>query len=102
MKRVFYAKFQQKFSQNINYSVVELSRITYQEPELTLSQKKSDIILAKKTVLIGEVVNGGSLPNPPQHSPVCSFDLQNKYRGEGPPAEPNPSQFRGIHYIHSS
>lgn len=75
--------------------MVELSRIAYQEPDLPLSQKKSDVILAKKTVLIGEVVNGGPLPNALHHTPVCSFDLQNKYRGEGPLAEPTTSQFKG-------
>lgn len=80
---------------NIDYSVVELSRVVYQEPDLPLSQKKSEVILAKKTVLIGEVVNGGPLPKPLQHTPVCSFDSQNRYRGEGPLDEPTPSQFRG-------
>lgn len=75
--------------------MVELSRIAYQEPELPVSQKKSDVILAKKTVLIGEVVNGGPLPNPPQHIPVCSFDTHNKYCGEVPQAEPTSSQFTG-------
>lgn len=75
--------------------MVELSRIAYQEPELPLSQKKSDVILAKKTVLIGEVVNGGPLPDPPRHNPVCSFDSQNKYRGQGPLAESTSSQFKG-------
>lgn len=75
--------------------MVELSRIAYQEKELPLS-KKSQVILAKKTVLIGEVVNGGSLPNPPQHTPVCSFDSQNKYHGEVPLAEPTANQYKGI------
>lgn len=75
--------------------MVELSRIAYQEPELPLSQKKSEVILAKRTVLIGEVVNGGPLPNPPQHTPVCSFDFQNKYRGEGGLIDATPSQFKG-------
>uniref|UniRef100_A0A3Q3WCP2 Germinal-center associated nuclear protein n=1 Tax=Mola mola TaxID=94237 RepID=A0A3Q3WCP2_MOLML len=83
------ADFIQQYGLNVNDSVVELSR-TYQEPDLPLSQKKSDVILAKKTVLIGEVVNGGPLPNHPQHSLVCSFDSQNKYRGEGPMAEATP------------
>lgn len=80
-------------------SVVELSRTSYQEPELPLSQKKSEVILAKKAVLIGEVVNGGPLPNPPQHIPVCSFDSQNKYRGEGPLAEPTSNQLKGTGFI---
>ncbi|XP_069554900.1 germinal-center associated nuclear protein [Brachyistius frenatus] len=84
--------FIQQYGLNISDGMVELSRIAYQEPELPLSEKKSEVILAKKTVLIGEVVNGGPLPNPPQHSPVRSFDSLNKYRGEGPLVE--QSQFK--------
>lgn len=76
-------------------SLVELSRTTYQEPDLPVSHSKSEVILAKRCVLIGEVVNGGPLPGPPQHLPVCSFDPQNKYRGDGALAEPPPAQFRG-------
>lgn len=41
-------------------------------------------------------MNGGPLPNPPQHNPVCSFDSKNKFRGEGPLAEVTPGQFKGI------
>lgn len=67
---------------------MELSRTAWQEPDLNLPQVKSDVIMAKRSVLIGEVVNGGPLPNPPQHSPICSFDAHNKYCGEGPLAEP--------------
>ncbi|XP_018552194.1 LOW QUALITY PROTEIN: germinal-center associated nuclear protein [Lates calcarifer] len=88
--------FIQQYGLNVNDGVVELSRTSYQEPELPLSQKKSEVILAKKAVLIGEVVNGGPLPNPPQHIPVCSFDSQNKYRGEGPLAEPTSNQLKAI------
>ena len=74
--------------------MVELSRTSYQDPE-SLSLKKSAFILGKRCVLIGEVVNGGGLPSPPQHSPVCSFDGNNRYRGEGaPPPEPSTSQGR--------
>ncbi|XP_040912782.1 germinal-center associated nuclear protein [Toxotes jaculatrix] len=86
--------FIQQYGLNVNDGMVELSRTAYQEPELPLSQKKSEVILAKRTVLMGEVVNGGPLPNPPRHTPVCSFDSQNKYRGEGPLAEPTSSQFK--------
>ncbi|XP_034077413.1 germinal-center associated nuclear protein isoform X1 [Gymnodraco acuticeps] len=88
--------FIQQYGLNVNEGMVELSRIAFQEPELPLSQKKSAGILAKRSVLIGEVVNGGSLPNPPQHTPACSFDPQNKYRGEGPLAEPTQSLFKAI------
>ncbi|KAE8299602.1 Germinal-center associated nuclear protein [Larimichthys crocea] len=88
--------FIQQYSLNINDDGVELSRGTYQEPDLPPSQKKSEVILAKKTMLIGEVVNGGPLPNRIQHIPVCSFDSQNKYRGEGLLAEPTSSQFKAV------
>ncbi|KAF1382270.1 hypothetical protein PFLUV_G00141980 [Perca fluviatilis] len=88
--------FIQQYGLTVNDGVVELSRVAYQEPELPLSQKKSDVILAKKTVLIGQVVHGGPLPSPLQHIPVCCFDSQNRFRGEGPLAEPTPSQFKGI------
>ncbi|XP_061679793.1 germinal-center associated nuclear protein [Syngnathoides biaculeatus] len=87
--------FIQQFSLNVSEGVVDLNRIAYQEPEL-LSQKKSAIIQAKKTTLTGEVVYGGPLPAPPQHIPVCSFDSQNKYRGEGPLAEPAPNPFKAV------
>ncbi|XP_028289454.1 germinal-center associated nuclear protein isoform X2 [Parambassis ranga] len=86
--------FIQHYGLNVSDSMVELSRIAYQEPELPLSQKKSEVILAKKAMLVGEVVNGGPLPNPHQHTPVCSFDSQNKFRGEAPMAEPIFSQFK--------
>lgn len=85
------ADFIQQYGLVVNDDVVELSRSTYQEPDLPQSQRKSDIILAKKTMLVGEVVNGGPLPDPPQHTPVCSFNSQNKYRGEVPVAEPPPA-----------
>ncbi|XP_034549400.1 germinal-center associated nuclear protein isoform X2 [Notolabrus celidotus] len=85
--------FIQQYGLNVADGMVDLSRIAYQEPDLPLSQKKSVVITAKKTVLIGEVVNGGPLPHHPQHTPVCSFH-SNKYRGEGPLAEPARSQFK--------
>ncbi|XP_037343746.2 germinal-center associated nuclear protein [Pungitius pungitius] len=88
--------FIQQYGLNVNEGVVELSRVAFQEPDLPLSQKKSEVILTKKAVLVGEVVNGGPVSNPPQHTPVCSFDSQNRYRGEGPLDEPTPSQFKGI------
>lgn len=86
---------------NLFYSMVELSRIAYQEPDLPLPQKKSEVILAKKAVLIGEVVNGGTLPSALYHTPICSFDSQNKYRGEGP-LESTPIHFKGIGSINPS
>ncbi|KAF6738684.1 Germinal-center associated nuclear protein [Oryzias melastigma] len=74
--------FVQQFGLNVTEGMVELSRVVYQEPDIPLSPKRSDVITAKKTVLNGEVVNGGPLPNPPHHTPRSSFDFQNKYQGE--------------------
>ncbi|KAF7658146.1 hypothetical protein LDENG_00016710 [Lucifuga dentata] len=90
--------FIRQYGLTISNGMVELSRTAYQEPQLPLPQKKSDVILAKKTMLIGEVVNGDHLPKPPQHTPICSFDSQNKYRGEGPVAEPTPSPSKGTDF----
>ncbi|XP_049606912.1 germinal-center associated nuclear protein [Syngnathus scovelli] len=87
--------FVQKYGLNVSEGVVDLNRVAYQEPEL-LSQKKSQVIQAKKTTSTGEVVNGGPLPNPPQHKPVGTFDSYNKYRGEGPLPESAPNQFKAI------
>ncbi|XP_028291676.1 germinal-center associated nuclear protein [Gouania willdenowi] len=85
--------FVQLYGLNSNDSLVELSRVAYQEPELPPPQSKSEVILVKKMVLVGEVVNGGPLPIAPNHVPVCSFDSQNKYRGESSLAEPASAQF---------
>ncbi|CAL8266206.1 unnamed protein product [Lota lota] len=86
--------FAQQYGLLVSDGMVELSRTAYREPE-SLSLKRSGFILGKRCVLIGEVVNGGGLPSPPQHSPVCSFDGNNKYRGEGTtPPEPSTAQFR--------
>ncbi|KAM9804598.1 germinal-center associated nuclear protein [Neosynchiropus ocellatus] len=74
--------FIQQYGLIVNDGMVELNRVNYQEPDLPLCPKKSQVILAKKQVLIGEVVNGRAMPNTPQHIPVCSFDGRNKYRGE--------------------
>lgn len=84
-------EFIQQYGLTISDGMVELSRTAYQEPDYSLPQKKSVAIEKKKTVLIGEVVNGGPLPNPPQHSPVCSFDSNNKYTGDGLSSEPPPA-----------
>ncbi|CAL8387635.1 unnamed protein product [Gadus morhua 'NCC'] len=88
------SNFVQQYGLVVSDGVVELSRTSYQDPE-SLSLKKSAFILGKRCVLIGEVVNGGPLPSPPQHIPVCSFDGNNRYRGEGgTPPEPSSSQYR--------
>lgn len=44
-------------------------------------------ITRKLTVSVGEIVNGGPLPPVPRHTPVCSFNSQNKYIGESLAAE---------------
>uniref|UniRef100_A0A672MLX2 Germinal-center associated nuclear protein n=1 Tax=Sinocyclocheilus grahami TaxID=75366 RepID=A0A672MLX2_SINGR len=88
------ADFIQQYGLTINDGMVELSRTAYQEPDFSLPQRKSVVIERKRTVLIGEVVNGGPLPNPPQHNPVCSFD-SNKYTGDGLSSEPPPATLKG-------
>lgn len=79
--------------------MVELSRTAYQEPDFSLPQSKSVAIESKRTVLIGEVVNGGPLPNPPQHNPVCSFDSTNKYTGDGLSSEAPPAALKGVNVL---
>ncbi|KAJ8012892.1 hypothetical protein DPEC_G00047600 [Dallia pectoralis] len=88
--------FIQQFGLTVSETLVELSRTSWQEPEFTLPQVKSDVIMAKRPLLVGEVVNGGLLPCPPQHVPICSFDANNRYQGEMPLAgtSPNTGVFR--------
>ncbi|XP_076858543.1 germinal-center associated nuclear protein [Brachyhypopomus gauderio] len=86
--------FLQQYGLSVTDGMVELSRTAYQEPDLPLPQKKSVDIEKKRAVLIGEVVNGGALPNPPQHTPVCSFDSNNKYRGGGGSLELPPAAIK--------
>ncbi|XP_048861179.1 germinal-center associated nuclear protein-like, partial [Brienomyrus brachyistius] len=64
----------------VDAGMVELSRTAYQEPEIQPRPKRSVAIARKREVLVGQVVNGAPLPNPPQHTPVNSFDSRNKYR----------------------
>ncbi|XP_034380107.1 germinal-center associated nuclear protein [Arvicanthis niloticus] len=61
---------------------VELNRSAFLEPEGLFKARKSVFIGRKLTVSVGEVVNGGPLPPVPRHTPVCSFNSQNKYVGE--------------------
>lgn len=84
--------FIQQHGLNVSDGIVELSRTSFLDPELSVSSRRSEVILSKRNVLIGEVVNGGPLPNPPDHRPVCSFDADNKYRGEELAPEPPPSK----------
>ncbi|XP_055071228.2 germinal-center associated nuclear protein [Misgurnus anguillicaudatus] len=89
------ADFIQQFGLSVSDGLVELSRTAYQEPDCSLPQKKSVAIERKRTVLIGEVVNSGPLPNPPQHTPVCSFDSSNKYTGDRLSIDPPPADLKG-------
>lgn len=68
-------------------SCVELNRSSFLEPEGLLKARKSVFVTRKLTVSVGEVVNGGPLPPVPRHTPVCSFNSQNKYVGESLVAE---------------
>ncbi|XP_027950549.1 germinal-center associated nuclear protein isoform X1 [Eumetopias jubatus] len=66
---------------------VELNRSSFLEPEGLSKARKSVFITRKLTVSVGEIVNGGPLPPIPRHTPVCSFNSQNKYIGESLAAE---------------
>ncbi|XP_072594589.1 germinal-center associated nuclear protein [Vulpes vulpes] len=75
---------------------VELNRSSFLEPEGLSKARKSVFITRKLSVSVGEIVNGGPLPPIPRHTPVCSFNSQNKYIGESLAAElsvgiPRPS-----------
>ncbi|XP_006876177.1 PREDICTED: germinal-center associated nuclear protein [Chrysochloris asiatica] len=67
---------------------VELNRSVFLEPEGLSKAKKSVFITQKLMVSVGEIVNGGPLPPTPCHTPVCSFNSQNKYVGESLATEP--------------
>ncbi|KAM5281214.1 germinal-center associated nuclear protein [Ctenodactylus gundi] len=66
----------------VSEGCVELNRSAFLEPEGLSKARKSVFITKKLTVSVGEVVNGGPLPPVPRHTPVCSFNAQNKYVGE--------------------
>ncbi|XP_005375988.1 PREDICTED: germinal-center associated nuclear protein isoform X1 [Chinchilla lanigera] len=71
----------------VSEGCVELNRSAFLEPEGLSKARKSVFITRKLTVSVGEVVNGGPLPPVPRHTPVCSFNNQNKYVGESLTAE---------------
>ncbi|XP_077611507.1 germinal-center associated nuclear protein [Crocuta crocuta] len=76
---------------------VELNRSSFLEPEGLSKARKSVFITRKLTVSVGEIVNGGPLPPIPRHTPVCSFNSQNKYVGESLAAElPTGTQRPGL------
>ncbi|NWH66049.1 GANP protein, partial [Geococcyx californianus] len=60
---------------------VELNRSAFLEPDGLPKPRKSMFVSQKRTVSVGEVVNGGPLPLVPHHVPVSSFNEQNKYTG---------------------
>ncbi|NXT48335.1 GANP protein, partial [Pluvianellus socialis] len=60
---------------------VELNRSAFLEPDGLPKPRKSMFVSQKLTVSVGEVVNGGALPSVPHHTPVSSFNGQNKYTG---------------------
>uniref|UniRef100_H3ARN8 Germinal-center associated nuclear protein n=1 Tax=Latimeria chalumnae TaxID=7897 RepID=H3ARN8_LATCH len=73
---------------NVSEGSVELNRMAFLEPETPLFLHRSVLIEQKQNVLVGEVVNGGPLPPAQQHQPICSFNSQNKYKGESLAPEP--------------
>ncbi|XP_066487561.1 germinal-center associated nuclear protein isoform X2 [Tiliqua scincoides] len=61
---------------------VELNRSAFLERESLPKPKKSLFVRQKLMVSVGEIVNGEPLQPVTRHVPVCSFNGQNKYRGE--------------------
>ncbi|XP_004697334.1 germinal-center associated nuclear protein [Echinops telfairi] len=72
----------------VSEGYVELNRSAFLEPEGLTKAKKSVFVTQKLKVSIGEIVNGGPLPPVPSHTPMCSFNSQNKYVGESLVVEP--------------
>ncbi|XP_029462588.1 germinal-center associated nuclear protein isoform X2 [Rhinatrema bivittatum] len=79
--------FIMSYGLSISEGYVELNRTSFLEPEGFCKPRKSLLIEQKRTISIGEVINGGPLPQVPQHIPVCSFNSQNKYIGDNPAVE---------------
>ncbi|XP_010634667.1 germinal-center associated nuclear protein isoform X2 [Fukomys damarensis] len=71
----------------VSEGCVELNRSAFLEPEGLSKARKSVFITRKLMVSVGEAVNGGPLSPVPRHTPVCSFNAQNKYVGESLAAE---------------
>nr|DBA19919.1 TPA: hypothetical protein GDO54_015675 [Pyxicephalus adspersus] len=81
------AAFLTAYGLSVSDGFVELSRTAFAEPEAPLQPKKSTQISDKCNVPVGEVVNGAQLPTLTLHTPVCSFDAQNRYIGFGSSTE---------------
>ncbi|XP_018420104.1 PREDICTED: germinal-center associated nuclear protein [Nanorana parkeri] len=75
------AEFLTAYGLSVSEGFVELNRSAFAEPEAPLLPKKSTFISNKCHVSVGEVVNGAALPAFSLHTPVCSFDAQNRYVG---------------------
>ncbi|XP_078085002.1 germinal-center associated nuclear protein [Mustelus asterias] len=75
-------EFARHYCLTLSDGCVELNRLTLTDPDYPLLPKKSLFIDQKRTVLLGEVVNGGPLPPFTPHIPVLSFDSQGRYVGE--------------------
>lgn len=61
---------------------MELNRAAFREPERACKSAMSVLIKQKRTMSVGEVINGGPLPPVTKHVPACSFDEQSMYVGE--------------------
>lgn len=64
------------------FSFVELNRSAFLEQESLPKPKKSLFVRQKLMVSVGEIVNGEPPLPVTRHVPVCSFNGENKYRGE--------------------
>uniref|UniRef100_A0A8C8S800 PCI domain-containing protein n=1 Tax=Pelusios castaneus TaxID=367368 RepID=A0A8C8S800_9SAUR len=76
---------------SVSDGYVELSRLAFLESEGLPKPRKSLFVKQKLTASVGEIVNGGPLPLVTCHSPVCSFNGQNKYTGGSTAGEPASS-----------
>lgn len=75
------AGFLTAYGLSVSDGFVEINRSAFAEPEAPLQPKKSPLISHKCNVSVGQIVNGAPLPTFPLHTPVCSFDAQNRYTG---------------------
>uniref|UniRef100_A0A5F8HC11 Germinal-centre associated nuclear protein MCM3AP domain-containing protein n=1 Tax=Monodelphis domestica TaxID=13616 RepID=A0A5F8HC11_MONDO len=61
---------------------VELNRTAFRESERVCKPTRSALIRQKRSVSVGEVINGGPLPSFVRHVPVGSFNAESVYVGE--------------------
>ncbi|KAJ6665356.1 hypothetical protein lerEdw1_004405 [Lerista edwardsae] len=67
---------------SVSDGFVELNRSAFLERESLPKPKKSLFVRQKLMVSVGEIVNGEPPLPVTRHVPVCSFNGENKYRGE--------------------